>query len=112
MVLPAGNPHLACLQTVLANPTEPISASQDGAWASSSDKQPGALNADSVQLSNEGSVHGTQVLIAGKISQAAVLSAAAYEDEASFRTTTGIQNTRLVIDKNERNTHVSGRHLD
>ena len=47
-----------------------------------------------------------QVLLAGKISQAALLSAAAYRDEESFRRTTGIAKCRLVVDKNERNTHV------
>ena len=47
-----------------------------------------------------------QVLLAGKISQAALLSAAAYRDEVSFRRTTGIAKCRLVVDKNERNTHV------
>ena len=48
-----------------------------------------------------------QVLLAGKISQAALLSAAAYRDEEFFRRTTGIAKCRLVVDKNERNTHVS-----
>ncbi|KAK9806405.1 hypothetical protein WJX73_002637 [Symbiochloris irregularis] len=47
-----------------------------------------------------------QVLIAGKISQAAVLSAAAYESESEFRSVSGIPNARLVVDKDERNTHV------
>ena len=49
---------------------------------------------------------GTQVLIASRISQAAVLSAAAYRDEAGFQSTTGISQFQLVVDKDERNTHV------
>lgn len=47
-----------------------------------------------------------QVLITGKIGQAAVLSVAAYEDERTFQQLTGIEKSKLVIDKNERNTHV------
>lgn len=42
----------------------------------------------------------------GKISQAAVLAAAAYRDEETFRRVTGITSSKLVIDKDERNTHV------
>lgn len=49
-----------------------------------------------------------QVLLTGKISQAAVLSAAAYEDEATFRRITGIEKCRLIVDKKDRNTHVCG----
>ena len=46
-----------------------------------------------------------QVLIAGKISQAAVLAAAAYRDEETFQRVAGISQSRLVIDQ-EGDTHV------
>ena len=52
------------------------------------------------------------MLIAGKISQAAVFSAAAYRDEETFRRTTGIAKCKLIVDKDERNTHVSMDHLE
>ena len=47
-----------------------------------------------------------QVLLTGKICQAAVLSYAAYESEETFRQITGINKCRLIVDKNDRNTHV------
>ncbi|KAK9813912.1 hypothetical protein WJX73_004505 [Symbiochloris irregularis] len=53
-----------------------------------------------------------QMLIAGKVGQAAVLAAAAYKDEARYRKVTGIKKTRLVIDRNARNTHVHVSWLD
>ena len=49
---------------------------------------------------------GWQILVAGKIRQAAVLATAAYRNEATFRKLTGIQRSLLVIDKDQRNTHV------
>ncbi len=39
-----------------------------------------------------------QVLVVGKVSQAVVLSWAAYRDEATFRDWTGIENSKLVCD--------------
>lgn len=56
-------------------------------------------------------VLGAQMLIAGKVGQAAVLAAAAYKNEAAYRKVTGIKKTRLVIDKNARNTHVRPKTL-
>lgn len=41
---------------------------------------------------------GLQVLVVGKVSQAVVLSWAAYRDEATFRDWTGIENSKLVCD--------------
>ena len=48
-----------------------------------------------------------QVLITGKISQAVVVAAAAYRNEAAFRERTGIEKTKLIIDEFHTNTHVS-----
>ena len=47
-----------------------------------------------------------QMLIAGKVGHAGILAAAAYQGEAAFQKVTGIKRSKLVIDKNERNTHV------
>ena len=41
-----------------------------------------------------------------------MFSAAAYRDEETFRRTTGIAKCKLIVDKNERNTHVSKDHDD
>ena len=38
------------------------------------------------------------MLVVGKVSQAVVLSWAAYRDEATFRDWTGIENSKLVCD--------------
>ena len=46
------------------------------------------------------------MLMAGKVSQAAVLAAAAYRDEETFRRITGVTQSKLVVDTHERNTHV------
>ena len=46
------------------------------------------------------------MLMAGKVSQAALLATAAYKDEAGFRRATGVSCSRLVVDTHERNTHV------
>ena len=48
-----------------------------------------------------------QVLITGKISQAVVVAAAAYRNEAAFRERTGIEKVKLIIDEFHTNTHVS-----
>ena len=47
-----------------------------------------------------------QVLVVGKVSQAVVLSWAAYRDETTFRDWTGIDNSKLVCDATF-DTHVS-----
>ena len=43
----------------------------------------------------------------GKLSQAVVIAAAAYRDEATFRERTGITNSRLVVNKKATDCHVS-----
>ena len=43
----------------------------------------------------------------GKLSQAVVIAAAAYRDEATFRERTGISNSRLVVNKKNKDCHVS-----
>ena len=43
----------------------------------------------------------------GKLSQAVVIAAAAYRDEATFRERTGITNSRLVVNKKNKDCHVS-----
>lgn len=43
----------------------------------------------------------------GKISQAAVMAAAAYNDDATFRSQTGIEKSRLIRDKAHFDTKVS-----
>ena len=48
-----------------------------------------------------------QILAVGKLSQAVVIAAAAYRDEATFRERTGITNSRLVVDKKNKDCHVS-----
>ncbi|KAK9813966.1 hypothetical protein WJX73_007164 [Symbiochloris irregularis] len=52
------------------------------------------------------------ILIAGKISQAAVLAAAAYKDEATFRHLSGIEKCRLVVAQDGSNTHVHIAWMD
>ena len=47
----------------------------------------------------------------GKLSQAVVIAAAAYRDEATFRERTGITNSRLVVDKKNKDCHVSSRDV-
>ena len=47
-----------------------------------------------------------QVLVVGKVSQAVVLSWAAYRDEATFMDWTGVENSKLVCDTTF-DTHVS-----
>lgn len=42
----------------------------------------------------------------GKISQAAVMAAAAYNSEATFRQQTGIEKSRLIRDKEHHDTKV------
>lgn len=48
-----------------------------------------------------------QVLVMGKISQAAVMAAAAYSDDATFQRQTGIVNSRLIRDWEHHDTKVS-----
>ncbi len=52
-----------------------------------------------------------QILAVGKLSQAVVIAAAAYRDEATFRERTGITNSRLVVDKKNKDCHVSSRDV-
>lgn len=52
-------------------------------------------------------VAGLQVLVAGKISQAVVVAAAAYRDLETFRQRTGITNTKLIKDLKHVDTQVS-----
>lgn len=47
-----------------------------------------------------------QVLVMGKISQAAVVAASAYRDEATFQRQTGITNSRLIHDREHHDTKV------
>ena len=47
-----------------------------------------------------------QVLVIGKISQAAIVAASAYKDQDSFQKVTGITKSRLIDDKLHRNTKV------
>lgn len=47
-----------------------------------------------------------QVLVIGKISQAAILAAAAYRDHETFKRQTGITNCRLIYDKEHHDTKV------
>lgn len=48
-----------------------------------------------------------QVLVAGKISQAVVVAAAAYRDTEEFQARTGLTNSKLIDDEFHTNTHVS-----
>ena len=52
-----------------------------------------------------------QILAVGKLSQAVVIAAAAYRDEATFRERTGITNSRLVVDKKNKDCHVSSHDV-
>ena len=47
-----------------------------------------------------------QVLVIGKISQAAVVAASAYKDQEGFQRQTGITKSCLIDDKLHRNTKV------
>lgn len=47
-----------------------------------------------------------QVLVIGKISQAAVVAASAYKDQEAFQKQTGITKSCLIDDKLHRNTKV------
>jgi hypothetical protein len=50
--------------------------------------------------------HDTQVLVMGKISQAAIVAGAAYRNEDTFKVQTGITKTRLIKDKIHHDTKV------
>ena len=50
----------------------------------------------------------TQVLVMGKISQAAIVAGAAYRNEDTFKLQTGITKTRLIKDKIHHDTKVHG----
>ncbi|KAA6428011.1 MAG: alpha beta-hydrolase [Trebouxia sp. A1-2] len=50
--------------------------------------------------------HDTQVLVMGKISQAAIVAGAAYRNEDTFKLQTGIPKTRLIKDKVHHDTKV------
>lgn len=52
-----------------------------------------------------------QVLVIGKISQAAVVAASAYRNEDTFRRQTGILKSRLIDDRLHRNTKVCLLHF-
>ena len=52
-----------------------------------------------------------QVLVIGKVSQAAVVAASAYKDQEAFQRQTGITKSCLIDDKLHRNTKVSHKHL-
>ncbi len=52
--------------------------------------------------------HDTQVLVMGKISQAAIVAGAAYRNEDTFKLQTGITKTRLIKDKIHHDTKVPG----
>ena len=47
-----------------------------------------------------------QVLVIGKISQAAILAASAYRNHETFKRQTGITNCRLIYDKEHHDTKV------
>lgn len=47
-----------------------------------------------------------QVLVVGKISQAAVLAASAYRNNDTFKTQTGLIKSRLIYDKQHHDTKV------
>ena len=47
-----------------------------------------------------------QVLVVGKISQAAILAAAAYRNHETFKLQTGITNSRLIYDREHHDTKV------
>ena len=55
---------------------------------------------------SEAMQHILQVLVIGKISQAAILAAAAYRNHETFKRQTGISNTRLIYDKANNETTV------
>lgn len=57
------------------------------------------------QLFDSGSL-AAQVLVIGKISQAAVVAASAYKDQEAFQKQTGITKSCLIDDKLHRNTKV------
>lgn len=47
-----------------------------------------------------------QVLVLGKISQAAVLAASAYRNSDTFKNQTGVVKSRLIYDKHHHDTKV------
>ena len=51
-----------------------------------------------------------QVLVVGKISQAAILAAAAYRNHEVFKRQTGITKSRLIYDKEHHHTKVNKAH--
>ena len=55
---------------------------------------------------SEAMLHVVQVLVIGKISQAAILAAAAYRNHETFKRQTGITNSRLIYDKEHHDTKV------
>lgn len=57
-------------------------------------------------------LHVVQVLVLGKISQAAILAAAAYRNHETFVRQTGITNSRLIYDKEHHDTKVRWNWLD
>ena len=52
-----------------------------------------------------------QVLVIGKISQAAILAAAAYRNHETFKRQTGIANCRLIYDREHHDTKVDALRL-
>ena len=52
-----------------------------------------------------------QVLVMGKISQAAIVAGAAYRNEETFKEQTGIAKARLIKDKTHHDTKVLSRPL-
>lgn len=66
------------------------------------------VSVDSIPLSAccEATLHVVQVLVIGKISQAAILAAAAYRNHETFKRQTGITNSRLIYDKEHHDTKV------
>lgn len=52
-----------------------------------------------------------QVLVVGKISQAAVLAASAYRNNDTFKTQTGLIKSRLIYDKQHHDTKVQPPYL-
>ena len=59
-----------------------------------------------LQLYDQINVLIVQVLVNGKISQAAILAAAAYRNHETFKRQTGITNCRLIYDKEHHDTKV------
>ena len=59
-----------------------------------------------LQLYDQINVLIVQVLVNGKISQAAILAAAAYRNHETFKRQTGITNCRLIYDREHHDTKV------